>query len=56
MSKEIEELRRRFFPPGNKGANMVFQAVVKDIDEELFTCTVTKHKEIDYSVSKHGKH
>lgn len=48
MSVEIEELRRRFFPPESSKPHQVFQVVVTEIDETNLSCTVRKNDEINY--------
>lgn len=49
MSKDIDELRQRFFGRRQAaGDGTVFQAVVTEVDEKEFTCTVRVDDEIDY--------
>lgn len=46
MDKEIDEIRRKLFA-GNT-ADTVFQAVVTEVDETEFTCTVRRNEAVDY--------
>lgn len=48
MSKDLDELRGRFFSNRKKGEGIVFQGVVTEVNEDEFTCTVKRDEEIDY--------
>lgn len=48
MSKEMEELRRRFQERFGDGGDQVFQAVVTEVDEDEFTCTVKRDDRVEY--------
>ena len=39
MSKEMEELRRKFQERFGDGGDQVFQGVVTEVNEDEFTCT-----------------
>lgn len=48
MSKEMEELRRKFQERFGGRGDTVFQAVVTEVDEKEFTCTVRRDDQVDY--------
>lgn len=48
MSKEMEELRRKFQQRFSEGGDQVFQAVVTEVDEKEFTCTVRRDDQVEY--------
>ncbi len=48
MSKEMEELRRKFQEQFGERGDTVFQAVVTEVDEKEFTCTVRRDGQVDY--------
>lgn len=48
MSADIEELRRRFFPPKSQLESTVFLGVVIKVSEDLFTCTVRYNDSVNY--------
>lgn len=48
MSKEMEELRRKLRECFGGGDEQVFPAVVTEINEEEFTCTVRRDDQVDY--------
>lgn len=50
MSKEMEELRRKFREAlgGSTDGDTVFPAVVTEVNEEEFTCTVRRDDQVDY--------
>lgn len=48
MSKEMEELRRKFQERFGERGDTVFQAVVTEVDEKEFTCTVRRDEQVDY--------
>lgn len=48
MSKEIDEIRRKFQSSFNGDGDAVFPAVVTEVNEEEFTCTVKRDEQVDY--------
>lgn len=46
MSKDLQELRERLF--GKSGDSVIFQAAVKEVDEETFSCTVLVDDAVNY--------
>ena len=42
MSKELEEIRRKFQGVFGNDGDAVFQAVVTEVNEDEFTCTVRR--------------
>ena len=48
MSKEMEELRRKFQERFGDGGDQVFQGVVTEVNEDEFTCTVKRDDQVDY--------
>ncbi|MFI3322084.1 MAG: hypothetical protein R3Y50_06120 [Rikenellaceae bacterium] len=48
MSKEIDELRRKFKAQFGGDSDIVFQGVVTEVDETEFTCTVKRDDAVDY--------
>ena len=48
MSKEMEELRRKLRDCIAGDHDMVFPAVVTEVNEEEFTCTVRRDDQVDY--------
>lgn len=48
MSKEIDELRRKFQSSFGGTDDTIFQAVVTEVDEEEYTCTVKRDEQVDY--------
>lgn len=48
MSKEIDEIRRKFQSSFNGDGDTVFPAVVTEVNEEEFTCTVKRDEQVDY--------
>lgn len=48
MSKEIEELRRKFREQFSGGGDQVFQGIVTEVNEDEFTCTVRRDDQVDY--------
>lgn len=48
MSKEMEGLRRKFQEQFGERGDTVFQAVVTEVDEKEFTCTVRRDEQVDY--------
>lgn len=48
MSKEIDEIRRKFQSSFNGDGDAVFPAVVTEVNEEEFTCTVNRDEQVDY--------
>lgn len=47
MNREIEDTRRKFYEKVS-GGEPVFQAVVTEVDEKEFTCTVKQDDAVDY--------
>jgi hypothetical protein len=48
MSKEIDEIRRKFQSSFSGDSDAVFPAVVTEVNEEEFTCTVKRDEQVDY--------
>lgn len=48
MSKEIDEIRRKFQNSFSGEGDTVFSAVVTEVNEEEFTCTVKRDEQVDY--------
>lgn len=48
MSKEMEELRRKFQQRFGESGDQVFQAIVTEVNEDEFTCTVRRDNQVDY--------
>ena len=48
MSKEIDEIRRKFQRIFSGDGDAVFPAVVTEVNEEEFTCTVKRDEQVDY--------
>ena len=48
MSKEIDEIRRKFQSSFNGDGDAVFPAVVTEVNEDEFTCTVQRDEQVDY--------
>ena len=48
MSKEIDEIRRKFQSIFSGDGDAVFPAVVTEGNEEEFTCTVKRDEQVDY--------
>lgn len=48
MSKEIDEIRRKFQSSFNGDSDAVFPAVVTEVNEDEFTCTVQRDEQVDY--------
>lgn len=48
MSKEMEELRRKFQQRFGDSGDQVFQGTVVEVNEEEFTCTVKRDDQVDY--------
>lgn len=48
MSKEIDEIRRKFQSIFCGDGDAVFPAVVTEVNEEEFTCTVKRDEQVDY--------
>lgn len=48
MSKEMEELRRKFQERFGGSGDYVFQGIVTEVDEDEFTCTVKRDDQVDY--------
>lgn len=48
MSKEIDEIRRKFQSSFSGDGDAVFPAVVTEVNEEEFTCTVKRDEQVDY--------
>ena len=48
MSREMEELRRKFQERFGDGGDQVFQGVVTEVNEDEFTCTVKRDDQVDY--------
>ena len=48
MSKEIDEIRRKFQSSFSGEGDTVFSAVVTEVNEEEFTCTVKRDEQVDY--------
>lgn len=47
MSREIDEIRRKF-QSGFGSNDTIFQAVVTEVDEEEYSCTVKRDGQVDY--------
>ena len=48
MSKEMEELRRKFQQRFGESGDQVFQGTVTEVNEDEFTCTVKRDDQVDY--------
>lgn len=48
MSKEMEELRRKFQERFGGSGDHVFQGIVTEVNEDEFTCTVKRDDQVDY--------
>ena len=48
MSKEIDEIRRKFQSSFSRDGDAVFPAVVTEVNEAEFTCTVKRDEQVDY--------
>ena len=48
MSKEIDEIRRKLQGAFGGDGDSIFQAVVVEVDEEEYTCTVRRDEQVDY--------
>ena len=48
MSKELEEIRRKFQGVFGNDGDAVFQAVVTEVNENEFTCTVRRDEQVDF--------
>ena len=48
MSKELEEIRRKFQGVFGNDGDAVFQAVVTEVNEDEFTCTVRRDEQVDF--------
>ena len=48
MSKEMEELRRKFQERFGESGDQVFQGIVTEVNEDDFTCTVRRDDQVDY--------
>lgn len=48
MSWELDDIRRKMYTYHETGTDNVFMATVKEINEEDFTCTVTRNDAVDY--------
>ena len=48
MSREMEELRRKFQERFGDDGDQVFQGVVTEVNEDEFTCTVKRDDQVDY--------
>lgn len=48
MSKEIDEIRRKFQENFGGDSDTVFPAIVTEVNEEEFTCTVQRDEQVDY--------
>lgn len=48
MSKEMEELRRKFQERFGESGDQVFQGIVTEVNEDEFTCTVKRDDQVDY--------
>lgn len=48
MSKEIDEIRRKFQSSFSGEGDAVFPAVVTEVNEDEFTCTVQRDEQVDY--------
>ena len=48
MSKEMEELRRKFQERFGESGDHVFQGIVTEVNEDEFTCTVKRDDQVDY--------
>lgn len=48
MSKELEEIRRKFQGVFGNDGDTVFQAVVTEVNEDEFTCTVRRDEQVDF--------
>ena len=55
MSKEMEELRRKFHERFGESGDQVFLGTVTEVNEDEFTCTVKRDDQVDYfDVRLHG--
>ncbi|WP_072530126.1 MULTISPECIES: hypothetical protein [Bacteroidales] len=48
MSKEMEELRRKFHERFGESGDQVFLGTVTEVNEDEFTCTVKRDDQVDY--------
>nr|DAV86103.1 MAG TPA: baseplate protein [Caudoviricetes sp.] len=48
MSKEIDDIRRKFQSSFNGDGDAIFPAVVTEVNEDEFTCTVQRDEQVDY--------
>lgn len=48
MSREIDEIRRKLQGAFGDDGDSIFQAVVTEVDEEEYTCTVQRDEQVDY--------
>lgn len=48
MSKEMDELRRKFQQRFGESGDQVFQGIVTEVNEEEFTCTIQRDKQVNY--------
>ena len=48
MSKEMEELRRKFHERFGESGDQVFLGTVTEVTEDEFTCTVKRDDQVDY--------
>lgn len=48
MSKELDEIRRKWDNRFGSDGDTVFQAVVREVDEKEFTCVVRRDGAVDY--------
>lgn len=48
MSKEMEDLRRKFQSRFGDSGDYVFQGIVTEVNEDEFTCTVRRDDQVDY--------
>lgn len=48
MSKEMEELRRKFHERFGESGDQIFLGTVTEVNEDEFTCTVKRDDQVDY--------
>ena len=48
MSKEIDEIRRKFQSSFSGDGDAIFPAIVTEVNEDEFTCTVQRDEQVDY--------
>lgn len=48
MSKEMEELRRKFHERFGESGDQVFLGTVTEVNEDEFTCTIKRDDQVDY--------